>query len=103
MGDMEEGKKIFVEKCAQSYVVEKGGMHKTRTMQELFGHKTSQSPGFSYTDVNKNKDISWGEDTLMKYLENPRKYIHGTKMIFGVIKKTAERADLIIYLKVNNK
>ena len=43
--------------------------------------------------------IVWGEDTLEVYLQDPKKYIPGTKMVFAGLKKKQDRDNLIAYLK----
>lgn len=103
-GDEKKGANLFKTRCAQCHTLEAGGANQTGpNLHGLFGRKTGHVEGYSYTDANKNKAIVWKEDTLFEYLENPKKYIPGTKMAFGGLKKEKDRNDLITFLRSATK
>jgi len=99
-GDAKKGASLFKTRCAQCHTLGSGEGHKVGpNLHGVFGRHTGQAEGFSYTESNVKKGITWGEDTLFDYLENPKKYIPGTKMAFAGLKKDKDRCDLIAYLK----
>ena len=57
-----------------------------------------QVAGFKYTDANKNSGVTWTNESMFNYLQNPKKYIKGTNMAFPGFKKEQDRADVVAYL-----
>lgn len=69
------------------------------TLFGIVGRQAGSVEGYSYTKANKESGITWGDETMFEYLENPKKYIKGTKMAFPGFKKEEDRRDVIAYLK----
>jgi cytochrome c len=46
----------------------------------------------------KNANVTWSDDTLSKYLADPKAFIPGDKMVFLGIKDPSKLGDLLAYL-----
>ena len=98
-GDAALGEKVF-KKCKACHVVDKE-KHKTGPhLVNVIGRTAGSAEGYKkYSKAMKNSGIVWDDETLNGYLEKPKKYLKGTRMAFAGLKKEADRANVIAYLK----
>jgi len=69
----------------------------------LFGRRAGSVKDFAYSDAMKRSSVVWNERTLDRFLANPLKAVPGTAMGYAGIADSAERVDLIAYLKQANQ
>ena len=62
------------------------------------GKDAAKSGGFKFTKNLKSAEIKWDNESMFKWLENPKVMVKGTSMAFPGFKKEQDRADVIAYL-----
>ncbi|MDX6750836.1 cytochrome c family protein [Geminicoccaceae bacterium 1502E] len=101
-GDAENGAKVY-KRCAACHVVDKEMNRVGPHLVGLFGREAGSVEGYRYSDAMKESGVTWDEETIDKYVENPKSFIPKNKMSFPGLKKEEDRQDLIAYLKEATK
>jgi cytochrome c len=99
-GDAEKGQKFFVARSAMCHTSHEGGVNGVGP--NLFGivnRRSGSVEGFTYSHSMQACGVRWTVDQIDIFLENPKKFMPGTKMAFAGIKKPSERAHIIAYLE----
>lgn len=102
MGDPVAGEKSFA-KCRACHSTAPGENKIGPTLYGVIGRLAGTVEGYNYSKPNKESGITWTEQEMFDYLENPKNKIPGTKMAFAGIKKPEERVDLIAWLQEDFK
>jgi cytochrome c len=100
VGDSEKGKKVF-KKCKSCHTAEKDGKHKSGpNLWNIVGADIASKEGFTkYSKAMLAQEGNWSEENLDQFLTKPKAFIKKTKMTFSGLKKEADRANLIAFLK----
>tara|TARA_B100000963_G_scaffold149047_1_gene129970 strand:+ start:1420 stop:1836 length:417 start_codon:yes stop_codon:yes gene_type:complete len=102
-GDVAAGEKVF-KKCKACHVVNKEQNRTGPHLVNLFDRAAGSLEGYKkYSKAMKSSGIVWDEETLDVYLKAPKKYVKGTRMAFAGLKKDADRANVIAYMKTFSK
>jgi cytochrome c len=101
-GDAAKGEKVF-RKCKACHAVGEGAKNKVGPhLNDIIGRAAGTAEGFKYSKAMKaagEGGIVWDDESLAAYLEKPRDYIKGNRMSFAGLRKEADRANVIAYLK----
>ncbi len=105
-GDPAKGANVF-KKCMACHAVGEGAKNKVGPeLNGIVGRKMGAVPGFNYSDTLKEHNAKgdvWTPEVLSAYLENPKAYMPGIKMVFAGLPKETDRADLLAYLSGFNE
>jgi cytochrome c len=103
---IENGEEVF-KKCRACHDVGPTAKNKVGPiLNGLFGRKAGTIEGFNYSDANHKAGEAgwvWTEESMMKYLENPREAMPGNRMAFVGLRDEQDRKDIIAYLKTFSK
>lgn len=96
---LERGKKVF-HQCGGCHLLDTSGEAATGpNLYGIVGRKVGKQADFTYSPALLEKNVTWTEDELDKFLKSPADYADGTAMAFSGLKDPADRKALIEYLK----
>ena len=97
--DAEAGKKLW-NKCAPCHAIGPGAKNKVGPeLNGILGRPAASVEGFAYSDALKKSGLTWTDENLHKWLENPKALVPGTKMLFPGVKDETQRDDIIAYIE----
>ncbi len=99
--DLALGEKA-AKKCAACHTFNEGGANKVGPgLYGIVNRQMAAVDGFGYSSALKayGADKTWTYDELNGFLYKPKDHVKGTSMGFAGLKKVAERAAMVAYLR----
>jgi cytochrome c len=97
-GDRAAGQQFFATHCSACHATEPGVKKVGPSLAGVFGRKSGSAPDYNYSPALKAANITWDENTLDKWLQNPIGDVHGARM-FITVPNAGDRQNVIAYLE----
>jgi cytochrome c len=89
-----------LKKCQICHSLNEGGANRVGpNLHGVFGRKAGSVAGFNFSEAMKASGIVWDDETLAKYLRDPKDSLPGNRMSFPGIKDEAVLGDLLHQLR----
>ena len=100
-GDAAKGEKVFA-KCKACHVVDAETNRVGPHLKGVIGRNVASVADYKYSDSMlefAKANPAWTDELFLTYIEDPKKQVPKTKMVFPGLKKEDDRKDLLAYLK----
>jgi cytochrome c len=95
-GSASDGQRDF-SRCAGCHATQPGRNGIGPSLDDVVGRQSGSVPGYHYSTAMAGAHITWGDESLDRFLSNPQNVVHGTKM-FASVPDARQRQDIIAYL-----
>lgn len=94
----DRGAQVF-NQCKTCHSYKEGDPHFVGpNLYGVTGRKAGSVDKFVFSGALRDSGITWTDEAIDRFLANPQSAVPGTRMAFGGVRQTSDRADLICYL-----
>jgi cytochrome c len=101
-----DGERLF-QRCYACHSLDPAGPDLAGpTLRGLFGRRAGVLDGFDYSQAMREagrRGLSWGEETLDRFLEDPEEFVPGVRMSGVRLRNPNERRALIEWLRATTR
>ena len=95
--DVEHGKVLF-QTCAACHTERPDALGPS--LKGVVGRQSAALEDFRYSNPMKRANLTWEEDNLRAYIQDPQAKVKGNRMPYGGLTDAKDVDDIIAYLKV---
>lgn len=98
--DAAAGEALFKQQCAACHRFDRNVVGPQ--LGGVFGRPSAGIEGFRYSAPMRALGVTWNEETLARYLRNPKEMVPGGTMSFVGVKDEAKLANLLAFLRAQS-